>query len=64
SHWSTSKTPSYTKSVSWQHHPALYKPSPRWEHEIATALGVKPSEIWPERYDEEHEIPLRHKEAS
>ncbi|EIX6453859.1 helix-turn-helix domain-containing protein [Salmonella enterica subsp. enterica serovar Dublin] len=38
---------------------ALYKPSPRWEHEIATALGVKPSEIWPERYDEEHEIPLR-----
>ncbi|OUJ58792.1 transposase, partial [Escherichia coli] len=20
--WSTSKTPSYTKSVSWQHHPA------------------------------------------
>ncbi|PBO97731.1 transposase, partial [Shigella boydii] len=23
SHWSTSKTPSYTKSVSWQHHPHL-----------------------------------------
>ncbi|MEL3210749.1 hypothetical protein R9O39_01260, partial [Escherichia coli] len=23
SHWSTSKTPSYTKSVSWQHHPLL-----------------------------------------
>uniref|UniRef100_UPI000BE5109F conjugal transfer relaxosome DNA-binding protein TraM n=1 Tax=Escherichia coli TaxID=562 RepID=UPI000BE5109F len=23
SHWSTSKTPSYTKSVSWQHHPML-----------------------------------------
>ncbi|MDV0590928.1 muconolactone Delta-isomerase family protein, partial [Raoultella ornithinolytica] len=23
SHWSTSKTPSYTKSVSWQHHPEL-----------------------------------------
>ncbi|WP_303757401.1 YagK/YfjJ domain-containing protein, partial [Enterobacter kobei] len=22
SHWSTSKTPSYTKSVSWQHHHA------------------------------------------
>ncbi|MFK9123424.1 hypothetical protein ACJEDW_13005, partial [Escherichia coli] len=22
SHWSTSKTPSYTKSVSWQHHRA------------------------------------------
>ncbi|MEX9720867.1 hypothetical protein AB7X50_12655, partial [Escherichia coli] len=29
SHWSTSKTPSYTKSVSWQHHHSsliLYKP--------------------------------------
>ncbi|MEK8433980.1 hypothetical protein P2O73_21985, partial [Escherichia coli] len=24
SHWSTSKTPSYTKSVSWQHHPSSY----------------------------------------
>ncbi|MDZ9680557.1 helix-turn-helix domain-containing protein, partial [Escherichia coli] len=23
SHWSTSKTPSYTKSVSWQHHPLI-----------------------------------------
>ncbi|MGE9663137.1 hypothetical protein ACQPWO_20335, partial [Escherichia coli] len=23
SHWSTSKTPSYTKSVSWQHHLAV-----------------------------------------
>ncbi|MEJ8244515.1 Hpt domain-containing protein, partial [Klebsiella pneumoniae] len=23
SHWSTSKTPSYTKSVSWQHHPEI-----------------------------------------
>ncbi|WP_213045536.1 hypothetical protein, partial [Escherichia coli] len=25
SHWSTSKTPSYTKSVSWQHHPFLIR---------------------------------------
>ncbi|MEC4251509.1 hypothetical protein VR688_21855, partial [Escherichia coli] len=24
SHWSTSKTPSYTKSVSWQHHHNTY----------------------------------------
>ncbi|WP_244582707.1 AraC family transcriptional regulator, partial [Escherichia coli] len=23
SHWSTSKIPSYTKSVSWQHHPVI-----------------------------------------
>ncbi|POF68734.1 transposase, partial [Escherichia coli] len=27
SQWSTSKTPSYTKSVSWQHHPPL-SPAP------------------------------------
>ncbi|MCS7412144.1 YegJ family protein [Escherichia coli] len=25
SHWSTSKTPSYTKSVSWQHHQVMNK---------------------------------------
>ncbi|MDX7007732.1 hypothetical protein SJ219_22810, partial [Enterobacter hormaechei] len=25
SHWSTSKTPSYTKSVSWQHHRGYYR---------------------------------------
>ncbi|WP_247120899.1 hypothetical protein, partial [Escherichia coli] len=25
SHWSTSKTPSYTKSVSWQHHQQIDK---------------------------------------
>ncbi|MGS7860870.1 hypothetical protein, partial [Escherichia coli] len=24
SHWSTSKTPSYTKSVSWQHHQEMH----------------------------------------
>ncbi|MCV8890604.1 hypothetical protein ODW16_16295, partial [Escherichia coli] len=24
SHWSTSKTPSYTKSVSWQHHQKVW----------------------------------------
>ncbi|WP_221740072.1 hypothetical protein, partial [Serratia marcescens] len=31
SHWSTSKTPSYTKSVSWQHHPA-------GKHQLFTSL--------------------------
>ncbi|MCA8646335.1 hypothetical protein EXX46_24125, partial [Escherichia coli] len=30
SHWSTSKTPSYTKSVSWQHHPNL-EPGQKWK---------------------------------
>ncbi|RCP39087.1 transposase, partial [Escherichia coli] len=28
SHWSTSKTPSYTKSVSWQHHLGMNGNSP------------------------------------
>ncbi|WP_215256239.1 hypothetical protein, partial [Escherichia coli] len=28
SHWSTSKTPSYTKSVSWQHHPFFHRYHP------------------------------------
>ncbi|MDW6483673.1 type-F conjugative transfer system pilin chaperone TraQ, partial [Escherichia coli] len=28
SHWSTSKTPSYTKSVSWHHHPRLVYSKP------------------------------------
>ncbi|MCK2762684.1 hypothetical protein MZF30_22855, partial [Escherichia coli] len=42
SHWSTSKTPSYTKSVSWQHYPidALYsqrrRKSPGDESETLT----------------------------
>ncbi|RUQ16897.1 transposase, partial [Escherichia coli] len=30
SHWSTSKTPSYTKSVSWHHHQILISES-TWE---------------------------------
>ncbi|WP_244580956.1 TRAP transporter large permease subunit, partial [Escherichia coli] len=34
SHWSTSKTPSYTKSVSWQHHP-IFLP-------VVTELGMDP----------------------
>ncbi|MCE3771455.1 recombinase RecT, partial [Escherichia coli] len=33
SHWSTSKTPSYTKSVSWQHHP-------HWE-EMAKKTAIR-----------------------
>uniref|UniRef100_UPI0020296051 hypothetical protein n=1 Tax=Escherichia coli TaxID=562 RepID=UPI0020296051 len=33
SHWSTSKTPSYTKSVSWQHHQVDDTPA---NHEIKT----------------------------
>ncbi|WP_286518010.1 hypothetical protein, partial [Escherichia coli] len=28
SHWSTSKTPSYTKSVSWQHYRGFTRLSP------------------------------------
>ncbi|MDF9057751.1 hypothetical protein OU596_22925, partial [Escherichia coli] len=44
SHWSTSKTPSYTKSVSWQHHRiALQQIQPEswqaiWDAEIAPQM--------------------------
>ncbi|MFA2053718.1 hypothetical protein ACD904_20820, partial [Escherichia coli] len=37
SHWSTSKTPSYTKSVSWQHHRKL----PRTEYTGETNYAEK-----------------------
>lgn len=30
----------------------LYEPSPRWEYVIAQALNKKPTEIWPERYED------------
>ncbi|MEC4313106.1 hypothetical protein, partial [Escherichia coli] len=36
SHWSTSKTPSYTKSVSWQHHPTDTRA--RWLHGGGSSL--------------------------
>ncbi|MDR0966694.1 MAG: helix-turn-helix domain-containing protein [Myxococcales bacterium] len=29
---------------------ALWRPSPRMEHEIASRLGLQPEDIWPERY--------------
>ena len=31
---------------------ALVKPYPRMERAIADKLGLKPQELWPERYDE------------
>ncbi|MND15767.1 DNA-binding transcriptional regulator Nlp [compost metagenome] len=37
---------------------ALYRSSPRWEHVIASALDMRPFELWPERYDHLG-IPLR-----
>lgn len=37
---------------------ALYRSNPRWEHEIASALDMRPVELWPERYDNLG-IPLR-----
>ncbi|MEH3266824.1 hypothetical protein POW17_27100, partial [Klebsiella pneumoniae] len=39
SHWSTSKTPSYTKSVSWQHHRccvAIHAGRKSWEEKFGT----------------------------
>ncbi|WP_244579459.1 helix-turn-helix transcriptional regulator, partial [Escherichia coli] len=51
-HWSTSKTPSYTKSVSWQHHRFLRKDIKKdkitdREMEIIrmTAQGMQPKSI-------------------
>ncbi|MDZ9133335.1 hypothetical protein SNA63_04135, partial [Escherichia coli] len=40
SHWSTSKTPSYTKSVSWQHHrkKAGYRIATIWQCQNTEAL--------------------------
>ncbi|MDQ2069345.1 helix-turn-helix domain-containing protein [Natronospira bacteriovora] len=31
---------------------ALRKPYPRMERAIADALGLRPEQLWPERYDE------------
>ncbi|WP_250550676.1 TfoX/Sxy family protein, partial [Escherichia coli] len=40
SHWSTSKTPSYTKSVSWQHHPReRLKDLPNMSFHLEAILG-------------------------
>ncbi|HFV1039089.1 TPA: hypothetical protein ACH7Y8_004672, partial [Escherichia coli] len=40
SHWSTSKTPSYTKSVSWQHHPFEKPPAMPEDIYFATTVTV------------------------
>lgn len=37
---------------------ALHRPYPRAERIIGTALGVAPSDLWPDRYDE-HGLPIR-----
>ncbi|MEK8526077.1 hypothetical protein P2P22_22970, partial [Escherichia coli] len=42
SHWSTSKTPSYTKSVSWQHHPNGNVTLNFFANYRALASGVRP----------------------
>ncbi|MCK2767229.1 hypothetical protein, partial [Escherichia coli] len=47
SHWSTSKTPSYTKSVSWHHYPEMALPeSYNYIHKSGT-LHEAPSPIIP-----------------
>ncbi|EHL9269940.1 hypothetical protein KFA89_004898, partial [Escherichia coli] len=38
SHWSTSKTPSYTKSVSWQHHPGFHINEPMLPESLASDI--------------------------
>ncbi|MBB8546223.1 hypothetical protein HEO90_021030, partial [Escherichia coli] len=37
--WSTSKTPSYTKSVSWQHHPELNAGTRVLENALVPPMG-------------------------
>ncbi|MCM7019677.1 hypothetical protein M8N38_21030, partial [Enterobacter asburiae] len=39
SHWSTSKTPSYTKSVSWQHHPNVRYTGITLGYQLGAALA-------------------------
>ncbi|MFV2393704.1 type 1 fimbrial protein, partial [Escherichia coli] len=39
SHWSTSKTPSYTKSVSWQHHPIFNTDTGAAFNNVSLAIG-------------------------
>ncbi|WP_072105460.1 DUF1480 family protein, partial [Shigella sonnei] len=64
SHWSTSKTPSYTKSVSWQHHPLTIpcKSDPdlcmqldAWDAEtsIPALLNGEHSVLYRTRYDQQ-----------
>ncbi|MGC4508986.1 EscU/YscU/HrcU family type III secretion system export apparatus switch protein, partial [Escherichia coli] len=45
SHWSTSKTPSYTKSVSWQHHQILRLLL--WLEDVENAGQPVPDELLP-----------------
>ncbi|WP_224628658.1 hypothetical protein, partial [Escherichia coli] len=45
SHWSTSKTPSYTKSVSWQHHPLRIENTQKLSPEIFLSTPQQLEEI-------------------
>ncbi|WP_458646965.1 metallophosphoesterase family protein, partial [Shigella sonnei] len=46
SHWSTSKTPSYTKSVSWQHHPIAHADYPGDEYQFGKEIAESEL-LWP-----------------
>ncbi|MEH4872567.1 hypothetical protein PO407_25215, partial [Escherichia coli] len=45
SHWSTSKTPSYTKSVSWQHH--LLRDAHLFGQDLISGSGKSGLYFWP-----------------
>ncbi|WP_157922518.1 hypothetical protein, partial [Escherichia coli] len=49
SHWSTSKTPSYTKSVSWQHHQNFSKKNKTDFEQACKKLldQTKPDNVYP-----------------
>nr|MDZ8663415.1 hypothetical protein [Escherichia coli] len=55
SHWSTSKTPSYTKSVSWQHYPKTSEASGRFNAE--DLLRMRKGNV-PLNYNVHHKLSL------
>ncbi|MGZ0099468.1 diguanylate cyclase domain-containing protein, partial [Escherichia coli] len=49
SHWSTSKTPSYTKSVSWQHHQCAKALAERIRENVERLTGDNPEYAIPQK---------------
>uniref|UniRef100_UPI0035ABA8BA hypothetical protein n=1 Tax=Escherichia coli TaxID=562 RepID=UPI0035ABA8BA len=64
SHWSTSKTPSYTKSVSWQHHPMTEDVIQRITTFFHTSPDVKNREIRLEWSGDKRALPTAEEEIS
>ncbi|MDV1270173.1 hypothetical protein VC562_27955, partial [Citrobacter freundii] len=56
SHGSTSKTPSYTKSVSWHHYP-------QWDTPFGRYVYGRISENYRRIFEQENDLPAHYKEA-